>query len=211
MEDLLGISGLNLEEKALRIRKLKRKTPIILGRTFTEAKEDLNDYTEFKKWSCKTGYNASTVCRQMQKSRLYYLLIEERGKKTVEELSLILVSSIFKLERCNKEKFLELINLIENGLCRLGIEEYLTVNYTEESTTMKGEELAEHFEDINNDIKQIDIRALKESTGKKILRAMERLKKLISECTKLNIAKSRQSIRSKIEQINYNSNILNLN
>ena len=29
MEDLLGISGLNLEEKALRIRKLKRKTPII--------------------------------------------------------------------------------------------------------------------------------------------------------------------------------------
>ena len=61
----------------------------------------------------------------------------------------------------------------------------MTVNYTEESTTMKGEELAEHFEDINNDIKQIDIRALKESTGKKILRAMERLKKLISECTKL--------------------------
>ena len=121
------------------------------------------------------------------------------------------MSSIFKLERYNKEKFSELISLIENGLCKLGIEEYLAVNYTEESTTMKGEELTEYFEDINNGIKQIDIRVLKESAGKKILRAMERLKKLISGCTKLNIAKSRQSIRSKIEQINYNSNILNLN
>ena len=121
------------------------------------------------------------------------------------------MSEIFKLEKFKKEKFLELLELIEKGLCREGIEGYLKKNYTEEPLTVKGEWLNDHAEEINKGLKQLDIRALREKTGKKILGALQRLKKLISECTKLSVKTSRENVKRKIEQINYNSNILNLN
>ena len=67
------------------------------------------------------------------------------------------------------------------------------------------------MEELKEEAEEIDIRVLKEKDGKKILNALKNLKKLISECTKLSIINSRQSIRQKIEQINYVSNVLNLN
>ncbi|MBP9479733.1 MAG: hypothetical protein KBF12_14100 [Sebaldella sp.] len=211
MQDLLELNNLELEEKAIRIRTFKKTLSIELGRVFTETKVELNNYTEFKKWVSKTGYDMSSVCRQMQRYRLYLMLNSERGKETIETLPLNLVSEIFKLEKFKQEKFLELLELIEKGLCREGIEGYLEKNYTEEPLTVKGEWLNDHAEEINKGLKQLDIRALREKTGKKILGALQRLKKLISECTKLSVKTSRENIKRKIEQINYNSNILNLN
>ena len=211
MENLLGLKGLDLENLAERMSLLKRKTSIELGKSFFEVKIIYNNQEEFEKWLVKTDISLSTANRHIGRYRLYKQSSTEQGKRTIEELSLFVVSEIFAMKRWREEKYEELLSLINKGLTVQGVREYLTVNYTEESKTEKNWNFGIYVEDIKEEVENIDIRVLKEKDGKRIQNALKKLKKLISECTKLNIVNSRQSIRKKIEQINYNSNVLNLN
>lgn len=211
MRNLLGLVGLDFEDLAKRLSLLKRKTSIELGRSFVEVKAKLNNQEEYEKWLKKTESSLSTANRHIGRYKLYELSDTEQGKNTVEELSLFVISEIFAMKRWNKEKFEELLSLINRGLSAQGIKEYLKANYLEESMTVKDWNFSGYVEELKEDVEEIDIRVLKEKDGKRIRKALKNLKKLISECTKLSIVKSRQSIRQKIEQINYTSNVLNLN
>ncbi len=211
MKDILGIAGLDLEDLAIRLRLLKRKTSIEMGRIFLEVKTKYNNQEEFEKWLAKTEISLSTANRHIGRYKLYEEVATEHGKETVEDLSLLVVSEIFAMKRWREEKYKELLSLINNGLSVKGVRDYLTANYTEESKTEKNWNFGSYAEDLKREAEGIDIRVLKEKDGKRIVSTFKKLMKLISECTKLNIVKSRQSIRRKIEEINYASSVLNLN
>ena len=211
MQDLLGIAGLDFDALAERLRGLKRNTSIEMGRSFLEVKTEYNDLEKFRYWLVKTEISLSTANRHIGRYKLHEQVTTEHGKETVEDLSLIVVSEIFAMKRWREEKYEELLSLINNGLSVKGVKEYLTANYTEESRTVKNWNFSSYIKVIQKIAEQIDIRVLKEKDGKRIESTFKKLMKLISECTKLNIIKSRQSIRRKIEEINYASSVLNLN
>ena len=141
---------------------------------------------------------------------LYELMKEEVGKAKVEELSAVLLAWIGKLQRSNEEKFFELILYMDQGLDNNGIRTFLEENITEESTQLKGEELREYFRDLEKEVRSIDIRSMKHNTGKKIMKAIDRVFKLIYGCTKINKMKRSQDLDREIKRINYGIGLLNI-
>ena len=211
MENLLGLEGLELDALAERMSLLKRKTSVELGKSLEETKTEYNNQEKFEEWLKKTDISLSTANRHRGRYRLYTQSDTEQGKDTIEMLSLYTISEIFAMKRWKEEKYEELLSLINQGLSVQSVKDYLKANYLEESMTIKDWNFSGYVEELKEEAEEIDIRVLKEKDGKKILNALKNLKKLISECTKLSIINSRQSIRQKIEQINYVSNVLNLN
>ena len=135
---------------------------------------------------------------------------EEAGKAKVEELSAVLLAWIGKLQRCNEEKFLELVMCIDQGLDNSGIKIFLEENITEEGTQLKGEELREYFRELEKEVRTIDIRSMKHNTGKKIMKAIDRVFRLICGCTKLNKARKNKELNRGLKEINYGIGVLNI-
>lgn len=68
----------------------------------------------------------------------------------------------------------------------------------------------ELYELMEKEAKKIDIRSMKQSTGKKIMKAINRVFRLISECTKLNTVKINRELSRKIEKINYSIGVMSI-
>ena len=208
-EDLAEI----LKEKALTLKKAKQKSlseTLLRGKICREIREKLNCYKEFKLWSSETGYSIATLNRDINRYELYELMKEEAGKAKVEELSAVLLAWIGKLQRCNEEKFLELVMCIDQGLDNSGIKIFLEENITEEGTQLKGEELREYFRELEKEVRTIDIRSMKHNTGKKIMKAIDRVFRLICGCTKLNKARKNKEFNRGLKEINYGIGVLNI-
>ena len=208
-EDLAEI----LKEKALTLKKAKQKSlseTLLRGKICREIREKLNCYKEFKLWSSETGYSIATLNRDINRYELYELMKEEVGKAKVEELSAVLLAWIGKLQRSNEEKFFELVMCMDQGLDNIGIKEFLEENITEESTQLKGEELREYFRDLEKEVRSIDIRSMKHNTGKKIMKAIDRVFRLICGCTKLNKARKNKELNRGLKEINYGIGVLNI-
>ena len=208
-EDLAEI----LKETALTLKKAKQKSlseTLLRGKICKEIREKLNCYKEFKLWSSETGYSIATLNRDINRYELYELMKEEVGKAKVEELSAVLLAWIGKLQRSNEEKFFELVMCMDQGLDNIGIKEFLEENITEESTQLKGEELREYFRELEKEVRTIDIRSMKHNTGKKIMKAVDRVFKLIYGCTKLSKVKRNQDLNREIRKINYGIGVLNV-
>ena len=195
---------LKLEKEDFLSKALKR------GKDCKKIREEMNCYAAFKEWVLGTGYSISTINRDINRYELYELMQKEAGRETVENLSTVLLAWINKLQRQNEEKFTELVKLIDTGLGSVGIKDFLEENVTEESVYFKGEELREYFEDLEKEVKQIDIRSMKHSTGKKIMKTIKRVFRLISECTKLNTEKRNRELSRKIEEINYGIGVMSI-
>ena len=208
-EDLAEI----LKETALTLKKAKQKSlseTLLRGKICREIREKLNCYKEFKLWSSETGYSIATLNRDINRYELYELMKEEAGKAKVEELSAVLLAWIGKLQRCNEEKFSELAVCIDQGLDNNGIRTFLEENITEESTQLKGEELREYFRELEKEVRTIDIRSMKHNTGKKIMKAVDRVFKLIYGCTKINKASKNKELNRGLKEINYGIGVLNI-
>ena len=208
-EDLAEI----LKEKALTLKKAKQKSlseTLLRGKICREIREKLNCYKEFKLWSSETGYSIATLNRDINRYELYELMKEEAGKAKVEELSAVLLAWIGKLQRSNEEKFFELILYMDQGLDNNGIRTFLEENITEESTQLKGEELREYFRELEKEVRTIDIRSMKHNTGKKIMKAIDRVFRLICGCTKLNKARKNKELNRGLKEINYGIGVLNI-
>ena len=208
-EDLAEI----LKETALTLKKAKQKSlseTLLRGKICKEIREKLNCYKEFKLWSSETGYSIATLNRDINRYELYELMKEEAGKAKVEELSAVLLAWIGKLQRCNEEKFSELAVCIDQGLDNNGIRTFLEENITEESTQLKGEELREYFRELEKEVRTIDIRSMKHNTGKKIMKAIDRVFRLICGCTKLNKARKNKELNRGLKEINYGIGVLNI-
>ena len=208
-EDLAEI----LKEKALTLKKAKQKSlseTLLRGKICKEIREKLSCYKEFKLWSSETGYSIATLNRDINRYELYELMKEEVGKAKVEELSAVLLAWIGKLQRCNEEKFSELAVCIDQGLDNNGIRTFLEENITEESTQLKGEELREYFRELEKEVRTIDIRSMKHNTGKKIMKAVDRVFKLIYGCTKINKASKNKELNRGLKEINYGIGVLNI-
>ena len=208
-EDLAEI----LKEKALTLKKAKQKSlseTLLRGKICREIREKLNCYKEFKLWSSETGYSIATLNRDINRYELYELMKEEAGKAKVEELSAVLLAWIGKLQRCNEEKFSELAVCIDQGLDNNGIRTFLEENITEEGTQLKGEELREYFRELEKEVRTIDIRSMKHNTGKKIMKAIDRVFRLICGCTKLNKARKNKELNRGLKEINYGIGVLNI-
>ena len=204
---------LNLAEKcsktAKRLKNEKEKSlseTLMRGKDCKEIREEMNCYQDFKEWSFKTGYSVSTLNRDINRYELYELMEKETGRRIVESLSLILLGWINKLQNQNEEKFKELVKLMDLGIDNTGIKSFLEENITEESMQLKGEELREYFEDLEKEVRKIDIRNIKHSTGKKIMKAIDRVFRLISGCTKLR----NRELSRKIEEINYGIGVISI-
>ena len=207
----------NLAEKynktAEKLRQEKKKSlseTLMRGKVCKEIREEMNCYPDFKVWSLKTGYSISTINRDINRYELYELMQKETGEETVESLSTILLAWINKLQKQNEEKFTELAELIDSGIDNTGIKGFLEENITEESMQLKGEELREYFENLEKETRKIDKRNIKQSTGKKIMKAIKRVFNLISGCTKLNTVKRNRELSRKIEEINYGIGVMNI-
>ena len=183
---------------------------LVRGKDCKKIREEMNCYADFKVWVLGTGYSISTINRDINRYELYILMEKEAGKETVENLSTVLLAWINKLQKYDEEKYMELVGLIDNGLERSDIKAYLEENMTEESVYFKGEELRGYFEDMEKEIKQIDIRSMKHSTGKKIMKTIKRVFRLISECTKLNTVKRNRELSRKIEEINNGIGVMSI-
>ena len=208
-EDLAEI----LKETALTLKKAKQKSlskTLLRGKICREIREKLNCYKDFKLWSSETGYSIATLNRDINRYELYELMKEKAGKAKVEELSAVLLAWIGKLQRSNEEKFFELVMCMDQGLDNIGIKEFLEENITEESTQLKGEELREYFRELEKEVRTIDIRSMKHNTGKKIMKAIDRVFKLIYGCTKLSKVKRNQDLNREIRKINYGIGVLNV-
>ena len=208
---------LNLAEKcsktAKRLKNEKEKSlseTLMRGKDCKEIREEMNCYQDFKEWSFKTGYSVSTLNRDINRYELYELMEKETGRRIVESLSLILLGWINKLQNQNEEKFKELVELMDLGIDNTGIKNFLEENITEESMQLKGEELREYFENLEKEVRKIDIRNIKHSTGKKIMKAIDRVFKLISSCTKLNVVKRNRKLSREIEEINYGIGVMSV-
>ena len=204
---------LNLAEKcsktAERLKNEKQKSlseTLMRGKDCKEIREEMNCYQDFKEWSFKTGYSVSTLNRDINRYELYELMEKETGKRIVESLPVILLAWINKLQNQNEEKFTELVELMDLGIDNAGIKSFLEENITEESMQLKGEELREYFEDLEKEVRKIDIRNIKHSTGKKIMKAIDRVFRLISGCTKLR----NRELSRKIEEINYGIGVISI-
>ena len=197
-------------EKLMLERKKSLSETLMRGKVCKEIREEMGCYQDFKLWSHKTGYNVSTLNRDINRYDLYELMQKDTGKRTVESLSTILLAWINKLQKQNGEKFKELVELIDSGIDSAGIKKFLEENITEKSTQLKGEELREYFENMEKEIRKIDIRNMKQSTGKKIMKAIKRVFELISGCTKLNKVKRNRELSRKIEEINYGIGVMNI-
>ena len=159
---------LNLAEKcsktAERLKNEKQKSlseTLMRGKDCKEIREEMNCYQDFKEWSFKTGYSVSTLNRDINRYELYELMEKETGRRIVESLSLILLGWINKLQNQNEEKFKELVELMDLGIDNTGIKNFLEENITEESMQLKGEELREYFENLEKEVRKIDIRSIK--------------------------------------------------
>ena len=208
---------LNLAEKcsktAERLKNEKQKSlseTLMRGKDCKEIREEMNCYQDFKEWSFKTGYSVSTLNRDIPRYELYELMEKETGKRIVESLPVILLAWINKLQNQNEEKFKELVELMDLGIDNAGIKSFLEENITEESMQLKGEELREYFENLEKEVRKIDIRSIKHHTGKKIMKAIDRVFKLISSCTKLNVVKRNRKLSREIEEINYGIGVMNI-
>ena len=202
-----------LKETAVTLKKEKQESlskTLLRGKICKEIREKLNCYKEFKLWSFETGFSIATLNRDINRYELYELMQEEAGKAKVEELSAVLLAWIGKLQRCNEEKFLELVVYIDQGLDNKGIKMFLEENITEESTQLKGEELREYFRELEKEVRSIDIRSMKHNTGKKIIKAIDRVFKLVCGCTKLNKARKNKELSREIKEINYGIGVLNI-
>ena len=197
-------------EKLMLERKKSLSETLMRGKVCKEIREEMGCYQDFKLWSFKTGYSVSTLNRDINRYELYDLMQKETGKRTVENLSTVLLAWINKLQKQNGEKFMELVELIDSGIDSAGIKKFLEENITEKSTQLKGEELREYFENMEKEIRKIDIRSMKQSTGKKIMKAIKRVFELISGCTKLNTVKKNRELSRKIEEINYGIGVMNI-
>ena len=197
-------------EKLMLERKKSLSETLMRGKVCKEIREEMGCYQDFKVWSLKTGYNLSTLNRDINRYELYDLMQKETGKRTVENLSTVLLAWINKLQKQNGEKFMELVELIDSGIDSAGIKKFLEENITEKSTQLKGEELREYFENMEKEIRKIDIRNMKQSTGKKIMKAIKRVFELISGCTKPNKVKRNRELSRKIEEINYGIGVMNI-
>ena len=200
----------NLAEKynktAEKLKQEKQKSlseTLMRGKVCKEIREEMSCYQDFKVWGLKTGYSISTLNRDIYRYELYELMQKKAGKETVEGLSVILLGWINKLQKQNEKKFMELVKLIDSGLDSTGIKDFLEENITEESTQLKGQDLKEYFEELEKETRKIDIRSMKQGTGKKIIKAIDRVFRLISGCTKLSITKRNRELSRKIEEINY--------
>ena len=197
-------------EKLMLERKKSLSETLMRGKVCKEIREEMGCYQDFKVWSLKTGYSVSTMNRDINRYELYDLMQKETGKRTVENLSTVLLAWINKLQKQNGEKFKELVELIDSGIDSAGIKKFLEENITEKSTQLKGEELREYFENMEKEIRKIDIRSMKQSTGKKIMKAIKRVFELISGCTKLNKVKRNRELSRKIEEINYGIGVISI-
>ena len=200
----------NLAEKynktAEKLKQEKQKSlseTLMRGKVCKEIREEMSCYQDFKVWGLKTGYSISTLNRDINRYELYELMQKKAGRETVEGLSVILLGWINKLQKQNEEKFMELVKLIDSGLDSTGIKDFLEENITEESTQLKGQDLKEYFEELEKETRKIDIRSMKQGTGKKIIKAIDRVFRLISGCTKLSTTKRNRELSRKIEEINY--------
>ena len=197
-------------EKLMLERKKSLSETLMRGKVCKEIREEMGCYQDFKVWSFKTGYSASTLNRDINRYELYDLMQKETGKRTVENLSTVLLAWINKLQNQNEEKFKELVELMDLGIDNTGIKNFLEENITEESMQLKGEELREYFENLEKEVRKIDIRSIKHHTGKKIMKAIDRVFKLISSCTKLNVVKRNRKLSREIEEINYGIGVISI-
>ena len=196
---------LKLEKEDFLLKALER------GKDAKEMREELGSYQEFKRWSAETDYSVSTLNRDINKYEFYELMQTETGKETVKRLPVILVSWINKLRMQDNEKFMELLGYIDEGLDNTGIKDFLDENIITAMSQLNGEEVREKLQEVVKEIVRIDIRKLKHSTGKKIMKAFDTIFKLISECTKLNTEKKSRDLSRKIEEINYSVGVLSIN
>ena len=196
---------LRLEKEDFLLKALER------GKEAKEMREELGSYQEFKIWSAETDYSVSTLNRDINKYEFYELMQTETGKETVKRLPVILVSWINKLRMQDNEKFMELLGFIDEGLDNAGIKNFLDENIITAMPQLNGEEVREKLEEALKEIARIDIRKLKNSAGKKIMKAFDTIFKLISECTKLNTEKKSRDLSRKIEEINYSVGVLSIN
>ena len=100
--------------------------------------------------------------------------------------------------------------LMDLGIDNTGIKSFLEENITEESMQLKGEELREYFENLEKEVRKIDIRSIKHHTGKKIMKAIDRVFKLISGCIKLNTENRNRELSREIEEINYGIGVISI-
>lgn len=96
-----------------------------IGQLSNEVREEVDCYNDFKVWASETGFNISTLNTYTYRYKLYGLMQKEAGKRTIESSSAILLAYINKLQLYNEEKFTELLSLLDKGLSKKEIKEYL--------------------------------------------------------------------------------------
>ena len=179
------------------------------GKDCKKVREE-SGYNEFKVWSMKTGYSLSTLNRDINRYEFHELSETEIGKEIVKNMSVRLVSEINKLRMQDNEKFMELLGYIDKGLDIQGIKDFLEENIIIAMSQLDGEKVRGKLEQAVKEIVRIDIRKLKHSTGKKIMKAFDTVFRLISGCTKLNTEKNSRELSRKIEEINYGLGVVSI-
>lgn len=171
-----GEIGTYLKQKSFEIAVINTKGALALGKVFNEVFEKFGNQNSgtYEKWIELSGYNKRTALRYRKKFELFNL-VEGSKKQEIVMYSFELIEKIFQ------ENIEEIVQMINDGMKKQELMEFLTKPKEEEKIALVTEFKVEDYKGIFNNIENFEtkIKSLDSKKQSELKKYLEKIMEIL--------------------------------